>query len=127
MQPLKYVRYQRALQAKAVELERTLQNRDDITIERTPDPLDEVESILERNLAISDLDRSSRLLQQIQLALERIDDGSFGICQSCNKTIHADRLDAVPWAAFCVHCQEAADEEGASLIQTEPAPPPRAT
>jgi DnaK suppressor protein len=45
-------------------------------------------------------------LRLIQRALERITDGSFGICMDCEGPIGLKRLQAVPWASHCIHCQE---------------------
>ncbi|MCU1262668.1 MAG: transcriptional regulator, TraR/DksA family, partial [Bryobacterales bacterium] len=39
----------------------------------------------------------------------RIQEGSFGICEECDQEIHPKRLAAVPWAPFCIGCQEAVD------------------
>lgn len=46
------------------------------------------------------------LLRDIQQALHRLDRGTFGICQECNQPISPRRLEAVPWATFCVPCEE---------------------
>jgi DnaK suppressor protein len=46
------------------------------------------------------------LLRQVQDALRRIEQGSYGTCYECEEPISAKRLDAVPWAKFCVSCQE---------------------
>ncbi|MDD4899273.1 MAG: TraR/DksA family transcriptional regulator [Candidatus Omnitrophica bacterium] len=46
------------------------------------------------------------LLYELEDALKRIDDGTFGICESCKSTITKTRLKAVPNARFCVKCQE---------------------
>lgn len=45
-------------------------------------------------------------LKLVQSALQRLDDGRFGTCQSCEKPISQKRLQALPWAQFCVSCQE---------------------
>lgn len=45
-------------------------------------------------------------LQQIQEALDRLQIGDFGICLSCDESIPAKRLQALPWARYCVKCQE---------------------
>jgi DnaK suppressor protein len=45
-------------------------------------------------------------LRQIQEALDRLQLGEFGICLSCEQPIAAKRLRAVPWAKYCVKCQE---------------------
>lgn len=45
-------------------------------------------------------------LRQIQQALDRLDSGEYGVCQSCDGPIPARRLQAVPWAKYCVACQD---------------------
>ena len=86
-----------------------LRNREDIAIEKTPDALDEVQLAGERELAIRNLDRESNLLRSVKSALSRIGDGSYGVCMHCEEDIKPKRLEAVPWAKYCIKCQEAAD------------------
>lgn len=50
------------------------------------------------------------VLQEVEDALERLEGGDFGICQECEEAIHKKRLDAVPWARYCLACQEAFDK-----------------
>lgn len=57
--------------------------------------------------SLSNSERS--VLQQVERALARIEDGEFGICEECGEPIHKKRLDAVPWARYCLACQEAMD------------------
>jgi DnaK suppressor protein len=102
-------KYKAMLEAKQSELSAGLRNREDIAIEKTPDALDEVQLAGERELAIRNLDRESNLLRNVKGALARIADGSFGVCLHCDEDIKVKRMDAVPWAKFCIHCQEAAD------------------
>lgn len=45
-------------------------------------------------------------LHEIDLALERLDNGSYGICIDCGKPISRERLEAIPWALRCIACQE---------------------
>jgi DnaK suppressor protein len=71
--------------------------------------LDEVQLAGERELAIRNLDREASLLRNVRAALFRINDGSYGVCMHCEEDIKPKRLEAVPWAAFCIRCQEAAD------------------
>ena len=47
-----------------------------------------------------------KLLREISGALHRIDGGTYGICMECEEPISSKRLDAVPWARYCVSCQE---------------------
>jgi len=102
-------KYRAALETKMAELSAGLRNREDIAIEKTPDALDEVQLAGERELAIRNLDRESSLLRNIKAALGRINDGSYGVCMHCEEDIKPKRLDAVPWAGYCITCQEAAD------------------
>ena len=102
-------KFERVLEAKQAELVRMLRNRDAITIEKSADALDEVQYAAERELAIRNLDRDSNLLRLVRLALRRIADGSYGICMHCEEDINPRRLAAVPWAPYCIQCQEAAD------------------
>lgn len=53
------------------------------------------------------------LLRQVESALERLDRGEYGVCDHCGEPIGAKRLQAVPWARYCVDCQE--KEERGSL------------
>ena len=47
---------------------------------------------------------TSEALLQIRQALRQVDDGSYGICESCGKEIGAERLKAMPFATRCIHC-----------------------
>jgi DnaK suppressor protein len=104
-------RYKTMLGAKLAELSEGLQNREDIVIEKTSDSLDEVQLAGERELVIRNLDRESKLLRQVKAALRRIAGGSYGPCLHCDEEIKPKRLDAVPWAEYCIRCQEAADRD----------------
>ncbi|HXI02527.1 MAG TPA: TraR/DksA family transcriptional regulator [Candidatus Saccharimonadales bacterium] len=57
------------------------------------------------------LSNSERIiLQEVENALARIEEGIFGVCEECGENIHKKRLDAVPWARYCLACQEAFDK-----------------
>jgi DnaK suppressor protein len=60
-------------------------------------------------LSLSDLDR--RTLNLVMEALERIHDGTYGECVNCGEKISMKRLQAVPWARYDVHCQEAVERQ----------------
>lgn len=105
--------FKKILEAKQDELERIVRNRDAITIEKSADALDEVQHAAERELAIRNLDRESNLLRNVRSALRRIDDGTFGVCVHCEEDISPKRLAAVPWAPYCIQCQEQADRNQA--------------
>ena len=105
--------YKEILEKKQDELERVVGNRDAIAIEKSADALDEVQHASERELAIRNLDRESNLLRNVRSALRRIEDGNYGICLHCEEDISPKRLAAVPWAPYCIQCQEEADRHQA--------------
>jgi len=102
-------KYRNMLEAKQAELEHFMRNREGITIEKSPDALDEVQHAAERELAIRNLDRESNLLRNVRAALRRIEDDAYGVCLHCEEDISPKRLNAVPWAPYCISCQEQAD------------------
>ena len=102
-------RFRGILTAKVAELERFTRQRDGIVVERSADQLEEIQAALQRALSVCNLDREFTQLRDTRAALRRIEDGSFGTCQECEGDIHPKRLAAVPWATFCIRCQEAAD------------------
>jgi len=106
------------LEAKQAELSGALRNRDEIAIEKAPDALDEVQLAGERELAIRNLDRDSNMLRQIRRALARIADGTYGICLHCEEDISPKRINAVPWAAYCIKCQEQVDRHEIEVDDT---------
>jgi DnaK suppressor protein len=50
------------------------------------------------------------VLRMVEGALERIADGSFGVCASCGDDISARRLQALPWTQYCLRCQETLED-----------------
>src|SRR5213083_2779485 len=52
-----------------------------------------------------------RLLREVVMALQKIEDGSFGTCERCSEPIADKRLDALPFARHCIDCQRLVEEE----------------
>ncbi|MGE0756483.1 MAG: TraR/DksA family transcriptional regulator [Pirellulaceae bacterium] len=52
------------------------------------------------------LENASYIAGEVQHALARLDDGTFGQCEQCGEPIHAERLAALPYARLCIHCAE---------------------
>jgi DnaK suppressor protein len=52
-----------------------------------------------------------RLLREVSMALQKIEDGSFGTCERCSEPISEKRLDALPFARYCITCQRLVEEE----------------
>ena len=64
----------------------------------------------QRDLALRD--RSNQQLELVDAALARLDAGTFGTCLRCAKPIAPARLEALPWAAYCIECQSIVDRGG---------------
>jgi len=80
-----------------------------IRIQQVADPLDMTLHAAEREIAMHGLDRRAVLVRQLRSAIDRIEDGTYGICCECEEEIAPNRLRAIPWAELCIQCQEAAD------------------
>ncbi len=70
------------------------------------DEADTTSSELEASMQMRLRSREMLLLKKIDEALERISEGSFGACESCEEDIGLKRLEARPTATMCVHCKE---------------------
>ena len=68
-------------------------------------PGDMATSTFDRELDATLEGNEERLLQAIDAALQRIEDGTYGICQSCGEPIAPERLEALPWTTRCIDCK----------------------
>jgi RNA polymerase-binding protein DksA len=66
------------------------------------EPADAGSYTFERERDLSLVDNVKDLIEKVQHALARIDDGSYGRCEACGKPIEAERLDALPYTSLCL-------------------------
>ena len=107
-------RYRRGLQEKkdaiSQELVKTKDAGQENAEEATQDIADKASSSYTREFLFSLSDNERMLLQQIDDALARIDDGTYGNCGHCGNTMMEKRLEAVPWTPYCVDCMELSEK-----------------
>lgn len=72
----------------------------------TPDPVDLAVRNYSKNVMLAVSENESRQLTEVDEALMRIEDEEYGNCLNCEKAINPKRLQAIPWARFCLDCQE---------------------
>jgi DnaK suppressor protein len=104
-------RYKGVLEAAVVELDRSVRRREAVWVEGSADALDRTLRATECDLAVLNLEAASAKLWDAQAALERIEDGSYGICLECDEPISLMRLAAMPSAACCIRCQQSRDTQ----------------
>jgi DnaK suppressor protein len=92
-----------ALFRQVTEAEMSSRERD---LEATQDPADMAANAYTKELLISMSANDRRLLALIDEALNRIEAGGFGECVNCGEPVQEKRLEAVPWARFCLKCQD---------------------
>ena len=109
MKTIELENFRKILTIRQADLSDGRTNREAITIETAADELDRIQQAQERDFAMGAIDRDALRLREIRAALQRIDDGTFGMCLNCEEEIAAKRLAAVPWAALCIVCQEVAE------------------
>jgi DnaK suppressor protein len=73
--------------------------------ENFPDPTDRATLESDRNFMLRIRDREHKLIKKIKKALERIENGTFGICEKCGEDISIERLKARPVTTYCIDCK----------------------
>ena len=96
----------RLLKDKRTALAQALGHRDEISVVRAADVIDAMQLSQERSIAVESLDLETHLLRQVDAALARMDEGTYGTCLHCEDQIPEKRLGALPWAILCLGCQE---------------------
>jgi len=74
--------------------------------EATQDPADKASNSYTKELLFSQSTNDRIILTQIEEALERMDEGEYGVCINCGQEVQPKRLEAVPWARYCITCQD---------------------
>jgi len=70
-----------------------------------PDPTDRASLESDRNFMLRIRDRENKLIKKIRKTLDRIEDGTFGICEACGEDIAIARLKARPVTTLCIECK----------------------
>lgn len=81
------------------------------------DDVDQASSDVEQSLRMRLRNREMLLIKKVDEALKRIDEGTFGLCNSCENDIEIRRLEARPTATLCIACKE--DEERRELLSAD--------
>lgn len=99
------------LQGDMTQMENTALNKDHDKTTSMPNHMAELGSgNFDQELTLSLVGNEQDILDEIEAALERIEDGSYGECEKCGAKIPHSRLEAIPYAAQCVQC--ASQQEG---------------
>lgn len=102
--------YRRRLLEKREELLRALDRHvhygREADQDAAQDPADKASNSYLKELLFSQSTSDRYILALIDEALQRIEDGTYGICVACGAEIQPKRLEAVPWARHCVTCQD---------------------
>ncbi len=70
-----------------------------------PDPTDRASYEADRNFELRIRDREHKLIKKVKKALDRIENGTFGICEKCGEDISIERLKARPVTTLCIECK----------------------
>lgn len=69
-------------------------------------PADQATETFERERDLAMEDTEQVVLRESEVALKKIDDGTYGTCERCGKMISAARLEAIPYTPYCIDCAE---------------------
>ncbi len=107
-------KYRRLLEEKktalSAEIAKTRSAEEETTEEATQDIADRAVSSYTREFLYSLTDGERSTLLQIDDAIGRIDDAVYGLCINCGSLLAEKRLNAVPWAPYCLDCQELSEK-----------------
>lgn len=98
------------------QLEELLSQADDTVNDMTepkenfPDPTDRASHESNRSFELRIRDREHKLIKKIKQAMERIDNGTYGICDTCGEDIAIERLKARPVTTQCIECKTRAEK-----------------
>ena len=106
--------FRRLLQEKLNDLlgeaDKTLGDMTDMD-DHFPDPTDRASIESDRSFELHIRDRERKLIKKIKKALEKIDKGTYGICEVCGKEIGIERLKARPVTTLCIECKSRQERE----------------
>jgi DnaK suppressor protein len=91
----------------------TLENEMVLSADDRFDEVDQASSEYMQAFSFRLRGRERHLLNKIELALRKIDDGIYGVCEECEEPISTKRLEARPEAPLCIQCKEAQEKEEA--------------
>ncbi len=102
-------RYRKELMARRKELAASFKRSQETNRRNDDGPLDLADTATELytqefNYSLTEKDRG--VLTLIDGALDRLEDGYYGECDECGEKISEARLKAIPWAPYCIDCQE---------------------
>jgi DnaK suppressor protein len=120
MQQTEVETYKQRLEIMVEAVKPAIGRRVEICIDDSPDQFDQMESAREREIAIQILENDSGRLRCLLAALRRIQEGTYGTCIRCDGEIGVKRLNAVPWAAYCLECQSIVDEDSKDVTERPP-------
>jgi DnaK suppressor protein len=103
----KLLRKKRELQANIARLEGEARDTGELEVR---DSTDDATSSQGASESLQEDTLESETLIQVEDALQRIEDGTYGKCRDCGRPIEPARLEAVPWAAYCLEDQAKRDQ-----------------
>ena len=93
------------------QLEKTAKADLQLSADDLPDEVDLASSELNQSMGLRLRDRERLLLQKIEVALAKIEEGTYGVCESCEESIEMKRLEVRPVAELCIRCKEAEEHK----------------
>lgn len=96
-------RHQRQLERSMIS---AVEQGREVVVTDTQDVADQAVQSYQKELLFTQSTSGHEELSLVHLALERLQEGSYGECIQCSKPIGFKRLEAVPWTPYCINCQE---------------------
>src|SRR5579872_4018984 len=105
----KLAEFKRMLETRVADLDRSIRDteREARALgSKTADVMDQASAEYEKQVALHRASTDRELRRSLIHALKRIQEGTYGECANCGGEIEPKRLEALPWARYCIKCQE---------------------
>ncbi len=100
--------YRALLLKKRDELLASLKSEDEalsVSIQ-SPDAVEFALKAADQDVVAATAELRTRMLKEVESALKRVASGTYGVCEHCGEDITRNRLLAIPWARYCLSCEE---------------------
>lgn len=92
------------IQELRLEIRNMEEHSQTVSLDQPIGRLSRMDSLTSQGIALSTLNKAKIRLARLEMALQRVEDSEFGICENCGEDIALKRLKALPESTLCVHC-----------------------
>lgn len=117
--PFSYERVRKELQEEQAKLQAQLERLESVEYESIGygnHIADDGTEAFEQAVGVALQRKVESTLEEVRRALAKLDDGTFGLCEACGARVDRARLEALPYAKYCLNCQSRTERNGTRIV-----------